>query len=209
MTAVAVFGVSGRTGVALTVAARARGWTVRGFARISSVAPTGSAVIRGDFADPAPIAAVVDATDAVCCVYGPRAPYVDVFCASATRAVIAAMRLTGRRRLVCVTGAMIGTVATRSRPMAWAREWFRWRRPEVARDRDEEEAIVMASDLDWTIVKPPRLTDAGPSSRVRVGPDLPVGLRSSVGRADLAAFMLDEIANPRFVRQRVLVLREH
>jgi putative NADH-flavin reductase len=209
MTAIAIFGVSGRTGVALTLAARARGWTIRSLARISSVTPTGAAVIRGDFADSARVSEVVEVADAVCCVYGPRAPFVDIFCASATRAVIAAMRQTGRRRLLCVTGAMIGTVVTRSRPMTWARAWFRWRRPAVARDRDEQEEIVMASDLDWTVVKPPRLTDAGRSGKVRAAANLGVGLRSAITRPDLAAFMLDEIANPRFVRQRVLVRGEH
>ncbi|MDH4045926.1 MAG: NAD(P)H-binding protein [Gemmatimonadota bacterium] len=209
MTAVAIFGVSGRTGGALTAAARARGWTIRSYARISSVAPSGVAVISGTFGDVAQIVPVVECVDAVCCVYGPRAPYVDVFCAAATRAVIAAMQRTPCHRLLCVTGAMIGDVPTRSRPMAWARSWFRWRRPAVAQDRDEQEAIVMASDLDWTIVMPPRLTEAGPSGRVLAGPDLPVGLRSAVSRADLAAFMLDEIATPRFVRERIIVQQGH
>lgn len=209
MTAVAIFGVSGRTGRALTAAARVRGWTIRGYARISSIAPIGVAVISGNVEDVAQIVPVVASADAVCCVYGPREPYVDVFCAAATKAIVAAMRRAGCRRLLCVTGAMIGDVSTRSRPMACARSWFRWRRPAVAQDRDEQEAIVMASDVDWTIVKPPRLNEARPSGHVLAGPDLPVGLRSAVSRGDLAAFMLDEIATPRFVRERVIVQQGH
>lgn len=207
MTTIAIFGVSGRTGEALTTAARARSWGVRSLGRISSVAPTGVAMIRADFDDAARVAQVVTGADAVCCVFGPRAPYTDVFCARATRAVVEAMRTVGCRRLLCVTGAMIGPLATRSRPMAWMRAWFVWRRPAVAADRDEQEAIVMSSGLDWTIVKPPRLTDAGPSDRVAAAPDLPVGLRSVLSRADLAHFLLDEIAAPRFRGQRVVVRR--
>lgn len=209
MTAVAIFGVSGRMGMALTEAGQARGWTIRGFARISSAAPIGAAVISGDFGNAKGIAEVVRAATAVCCVFGPRAPYVDVFCADATRAVIAAMQRAQCRRLLCVTGAMIGDAPTRTRPMAWARAWFRRRRPAVAQDRDEQEAIVMTSDRDWTIIKPPRLTETGPSGRVLAGADLPVGLRSAISRSDLATFMLDEIATPRFVRQRVIVQQGH
>jgi len=207
MTTVAIFGVSGRTGCALAAAASARGWTVRGLCRISSVAPTGAAVIHGEYQDCERVRQVVGGTDAVCCVLGPRPPHVDVFCAAATRAIVDAMTATGCRRLLCVTGAMIGDVPTRSRAASWLRAWFRRRRPAVARDRENQEAAVANSPLEWTIVKPPRLTDAGPSGRIVAGTALPVGLRSSVSRADLASFLLDEIAHPRFVRQRVIVQR--
>jgi putative NADH-flavin reductase len=63
----------------------------------------------------------------------------------------------------------------------------------------------MASGLAWTIVKPPRLTSGRLSGRIVAGPDLPVGLRSYVSRADLATFILDEITRARFIRQRVVV----
>jgi putative NADH-flavin reductase len=205
MTTVAIFGVSGRAGHALTAAARARGWSVRSFCRISSVAPTGTAVIHGDFHEPERVRLVVEGARAVCCVVGPRTPYRDVFCALATRAIVGAMEAAGCRRLLCVTGAMIGDVPTRSRPMSWMRAWFGWRRPAVARDREEQETIVAASTLDWTIVKPPRLTEAEPCGRTAAGPELRVGLRSSISRADLATFLLDEIADPRFVHQRVII----
>jgi putative NADH-flavin reductase len=164
-------------------------------------------VIHGEFQDCGRVRQVVQGADAVCCVLGARPPYADVFCAAATRAVMEAMATAGCRRLLCVTGAMIGDVPTLSRPMSWLRAWFRWRRPAVARDREDQEAAVVDSPLEWTIIKPPRLTDAGPGGGTVVGPALPVGLRSSVCRADLASFLLDEVAHPRFVRQRVIVQR--
>ena len=89
--------------------------------------------------------------------------------------------------------------------MAWMASWYRRRRPDQARDRDEQERIVMASGLDWTIVKPPRLTSARPCGRLVAGPELPVGLLSYISRADLATFMLDEIARPRFIGKCVVV----
>lgn len=207
MTTVAIFGVSGRTGYALTAAARARGWSVRGFCRISSVAPTGALLIHGDLRDAARVRDVVEGADAVCSVLGPRPPYVDVFCADAARAIVAAMAAGTCRRLLCVTGAMIGDGPSRSRPMEWMRAWFRQRRPAVARDRDEQEAVVMNSGLRWTIVRPPRLVEAAPRGPVAAGIDLPVGLRASLSRADLATFLLDEIAEPRFMHRRVIVHR--
>jgi putative NADH-flavin reductase len=148
---------------------------------------------------------VVEGATAVCCLLASRAPYVDLFCADATRAIVDAMEAEDCRRLLCVTGAAIGRVPSRSRPMSWMRAWFGRRRPAVARDREDQEAVVTGSALDWTLVKPPRLTDAGPRGRIVAGPDVAVGLGSSLSRADLANFLLDEIAHPRFVRHRVIV----
>lgn len=136
---------------------------------------------------------------------GPRPPYTDAFCAAATAAIIAAMKQTSCHRLVCQTGAMIGPASNRSCPMEWmARVFARWRR-ESARDREEQERIVESSSLDCTIVKPPRLTDSPPQGRVQASSLLRIGLRSKISRADLAAFIFDEVQTGRFVRQRIFV----
>jgi hypothetical protein len=54
-------------------------------------------------------------------------------------------------------------------------------------------------------VKPPRLTDSPPQGRVQAGSWLRVGLLSTIGRADLAAFLFDEVQTGRFLRQRIFV----
>lgn len=204
----ALFGITGKTGAALATAAAARGWRVRGLARPASPAPAGvleAQLVRGDLTDPARVSETVAGATAVCCVIGPRPPYSEVFCTAATAAIIAAMRRTAVRRLICQTGAMIGATANRSWLFERLARAFARRYPAGAQDRIEQERLVAASDLEWTIIKPPRLTEGGATGAVRAGPTLPVGLRSRISRADLAAFILDEIDAPRFVRERVFV----
>lgn len=203
-----IFGINGRTGRELARTAGAQGWHVRGFVRPTSDRETDFGdcrIVRGSFAEAERVVAAVDGSDAVCCVLGPRPPYTEVFCAEATAAILAAMARTGSRRLVCLTGAMIGPAPNRSRAMEWMARTYARRQPEAARDRLEQERLVEAADLEWTLVKPPRLTDAPPSGRVQAGTALPVGLLSRIGRADLAAFLLDEAEAGRFVRQCVFV----
>ena len=55
------------------------------------------------------------------------------------------------------------------------------------------EPLIAASGLDWTIVRPPELSrpPTRPGSTA-TGTDLPIRLWSSIGRADLAAFLVDE-----------------
>lgn len=199
-----VFGISGRTGRALLAAASR--WRVRGFVRPGREIP-GVELVVGTFSDADQVQRAVSGAAAVCCVFGQRPPYTDVFCEAATEAIVNAMRVVGCDRLVCQTGAMIGVGQglRRSRPMQWTVRWFERRRPAIAQDRAGQERVVTESNLRWTIVKPPRLVDGHPRGRVQAGPDIRVGLLSRIRRADLAAFLLRETEDCAFLRSRVVV----
>jgi len=69
-----------------------------------------------------------------------------------------------------------------------------------------QEQLVRESGLEWTLVKPPRLTDGRARGRVVAGIDLQIGLSSSIRRADLAAFLVGECLEPRFAKQAVYVI---
>lgn len=204
----AIFGISGRTGFELAKLASLKGWEVRGLVRPTSTVENDTrncSIVRGNFDDLDRVIETIADSTAVCCLIGPRPPYTDVFCATATAAIIAAMKQTGCRRLICQTGVMIGPAPNRSRPMEWTAKTFaRWH-PEVARDREEQERLIESSGLDWTIIKPPRLTDSPPHDQVQASPFLEVGLLFQISRADLAAFIFDEVQIGRFVRQRIFV----
>jgi len=204
----AIFGMSGRTGRTLAKLANLKEWELCGYLRSTSVfeGDIGTCrIVRGNFDEPDRVLETITDNTAVCCLIGPRPPYRDVFCATATATIIAAMKQTGCRRLICQTGAMIGPAPNRSYPMEWTAQAFAKWHPDVARDREEQEQLIESSGLDWTIVKPPRLTDSPPHHRVQVNPCLRVGLLSHISRADLATFILDEIEAGRFVGQRIFV----
>jgi putative NADH-flavin reductase len=206
----AVFGATGKTGLALVATARQRGWRVRALVRGQAGALEGQPgveIVHGTFSNLEGVQAVINGATAVCCVFGPRAPFTDLFCADATRGLIEAMRRAGVRRLIVQTGAMVGANLPN-----WTFAWrlmtsmYQRQQPEGARDRLEQERLVRQSSLDWTIIKPPRLTDAPPSGRTKAGPDVRVGLLSRISRADLTDFLMDEIERPRFVGQAVFVV---
>lgn len=121
-------------------------------------------------------------------------------------AVVEAMRATGTRRVVAVSAAPIGPPAggwaTRrvARPLLW-----RLLRAHYT-DLDRMERLLRESGLDWTVVRPPRLTDGPATGR----PQLVVGgaaRRSTVSRADVADAMLRLIADPAAVGRAVGVAR--
>jgi len=65
-------------------------------------------------------------------------------------------------------------------------------RAELA-DKERQEAVVTASDLDSTIVRPARLSNRPATGRLRAQARLPVSIRNSISRADVAQFVIREL----------------
>jgi uncharacterized protein YbjT (DUF2867 family) len=61
------------------------------------------------------------------------------------------------------------------------------------RAKGAADAYVREQDLDWTIVRPGRLTDEAGTGQVRLGPDVEYG---EVPRADVAATLLGVLDDP-------------
>ncbi len=206
----AVFGATGETGQALVAFALKRGWKVRAFVRTQANAslalPPGLSVVRGNPERFEDVDATLRGSDAVCCAIGPRKRDLRPFCAPLTQLIVERMLATGVRRIVCLTCAMAGDLAANVAPALRARAALaRGRRPELMADRGAQEAVLMRSALDWTLVKPPRLTTASRSGTIHADVTLPVRLVDHIGRSDLAEFMFRAATQDRFVRQRVYV----
>ena len=160
--------------------------------------------------------AAVGGRDAVLSGLGPRSNS-DVGVASAgTAAMVKAMQATGTRRLVLVSAAPIGTVPSPSHPHPprhdpgdgfFMRHFFSPLTKLALRNQYGDlaamEEIVRDSQLDWTIVRPPRLTDKPPTGRYRTayGHNLRRGFL--ISRADVADLMLRLIGDPTSIGQVV------
>jgi hypothetical protein len=119
---------------------------------------------------------------------------------------VGAARDAGVRRLVVVTGAMIGHPPEH---LSWLYRFvpahLAGEQAALLADRRLQEDLVRTSGLDWTLVRPPRLGLGHPTGRVVAGPDLDVGLLARVDRADLARYLLDVASDPAMVGQAVSV----
>ena len=71
---------------------------------------------------------------------------------------------------------------------------------------DERQSVSLTeqSDLDWTVVRAPFLNNQPPKGTYRVG-HLGIDAGSRVTRTDLAAFVLEELMNAKYIRQLPLV----
>jgi putative NADH-flavin reductase len=206
---ICIFGASGATGKVLTQMAMERGFDVVAFVRSLAAKeqlPPGVTSIVGDLYSRNDVEQALAGCEAVICALGPRPNSADIFCADATQNIIEAMKAQGVRRLLCITGAMIGDYPYLSWFMRWMKNYYQKQQPALARDRSEQEQRVEASELEWTLVKPPRLTNGRGRGRVQSGENLQVGALSSISRVDVSRFILDQVESTEYVCTRVLVM---
>jgi putative NADH-flavin reductase len=165
-------------------------------------------------ADPEALGPAVAGADAVLSGLGPRSVSEAGIASLGTQAIVQAMEATDVRRLVIVSAAPIGTVASPGRPEPpkhdpgdglFMRHLFSpmikaaFRKPYA--DLALMEDIVRESGLDWTIVRPPRLTDKPLTGAYRTayGQNLRHGVL--VSRADVAHLMLRVLDEPETIKQ--------
>lgn len=117
-----------------------------------------------------------------------------------TAAALGAMEENGVRRVLVTSAAPIGEQGPRKslpyRIVGWI---FR----DAHRDLAEMETVVRSSPLDWTVVRPPRLTNGPRTGRYRLAMGENVASGFSVSRADLAEALLRLVDDPDASKQCV------
>lgn len=160
-------------------------------------------VVTGDAFDVPSVEQVVRDADAVCSALGvgsERPPGVTP--SEGTENVLDAMEQFLVSRIVTATAAGVGSSGDR------AGLGYRLRalvERERFADLARQERLIRESDREWVIVRPARLTDGPRTGDYRVGPDIEVGLRSTVTHADLAAFMLEQVVEDTYLRRAVTI----
>jgi putative NADH-flavin reductase len=213
-----IFAATGGIGRQVLEQALAAGHDVTAVARNPAKVAADVRVIRADLAQPdrAVLASAVEGADAVLSGLGPHSRAEAGIAAPGTRGIVAAMKAADVRRIVVVSAAPAGTVPTPGRPNPPKHDpadgfFMRHVLGPVSKvalgpvfaDLAEMEDVLRDSGLDWTSVRPPRLTD-GPATgayRTAAGQNLRGG--TVVSRADVAALMLAVLDRPETFGQTI------
>ena len=199
-----IFGASGKTGIPLTQQALDAGYQVTAFVRDPNKLPITHerlTVVKGDAADPAAVEAAVTGADAVISALGPTPTAPPGIHTTATRNIVAAMKKQGVRRLVSLTGA--GVEAPEDQPKLInhiIKLALKTLAGDVLRDGQGHALIIQSSDLDWVIVRGPRLQDGPRTGNIKVG-WVGVGTGTTINRPDLAEFMIKQATSDTYLRK--------
>jgi putative NADH-flavin reductase len=194
-----VLGATGNTGKEVVELALARGHRVTAFVRSPhKMTRTHErlSVTQGELTSAAALARALPGHDAVISALGP--PTREAFrpsrllaeCAGTT---VAAMTQAGVRRLAIVSAAPLFP------EKGLKFRFFRWFLQHHLRDLEAMEAVVRATDFEWTIARPPRLVKSEDRTYDSAENALPARGRSMSFGA-VATFLVDCIEQHRHLR---------
>jgi putative NADH-flavin reductase len=203
-----VFGATGAVGGLLVDQALACGHHVTAVVRDADRFPHRTGVTVAEVPDLTAVDSllpVVEGRDAVLSGIGPKSRKDTAVASTTGLSILRALELAGVRRFVWVSAAPVGPVPEGD---AWLNRRVVF--PLIGRllrdiyaDLGVVEEMLRRSDLDWTVVRPPLLTN-GPLTqkyRTAIGANVRGGFR--VSRADVAHCMLSALDNPATIGEAV------
>jgi putative NADH-flavin reductase len=209
---IAIFGASGATGKLLTERSLAAGHNVNALLRTPANFPFSGQVkvVHGDAFDHAPVLETVQGSDVVLSALGAHSPLRNEnVLPRIVPFIVDAMRQAGVRRIIALGSAGALPDSLDKQP-----EWRRWIIQNIVyttflkwpvAEQISQYATLSASNLDWTMVMPPMLTNGRARGHCRIdGEALPPN-GSKISRADVADFMMQQIANPQWMRKGVYI----
>ena len=206
---VVIFGASGATGQRVVERALEAGHYVSAFVRTPgklTISHQNLRVLEGNVADAPGVARAVHGQDAVVSTLGVGTPLKhDPAVISGVGHILDAMARANVRRIVYLSFTGVRDLRGAARYVIRPVVGYLLRH-EIA-DHEAKERLIKASPADWTIVHAPKLTNGPATGRYRTGPAIqgqsafPV-----ISRADVAAFIVEQLADRSFVRTVTRVL---
>jgi putative NADH-flavin reductase len=202
---IAVFGATGKTGRAVIEEALSAGHSVTAFARQADrITPAdGLNVIDGDALELAQVAPALKGQDAVvislgnsqnafALLFGARRTTPKNVCEVGTRNILAA--LPSERDIPVIVVGAFGTGDTAADLPFMFKLFYRLILREQMADKEKQDIVLKASAAAYTLIQPLALTDKPATGTWTTSRDGSYG-KSEVSRGDLAAFIVQRLAN--------------
>jgi putative NADH-flavin reductase len=125
----------------------------------------------------------------------------DTIVSDGTRNIVRAMERAGIKRFVCESSLGVGDSKWKMGMLHNLIAIPLFLR-NVFADKEAQEQIIASSRLDWVIARPGALTNGAQRNVYRAGSDVGNWLMPSrISRADVAAFMLEELTDGKYLRK--------
>ena len=193
---ITIFGGTGRTGAFVVREALEKGFDVSVLARDPAkmnLTDPRLTIFKGDIADIAAVEAAIKGSDAVLSVLGPTDNKPTFAVSRGMDNILAAMHANRVSRLVMTAGAGVGD--PNDAPgffNKFMNFMLKTMAKNVLEDMSRAVELVRSSDLDWTVVRLPMLTDDPKTGKVKVA-YVGKGMGARIARADIAPFLIDQV----------------
>lgn len=206
-----IMGATSGIGAATVKEALKRHLPVRAFARGAAKmdAHDGLEPFPGDALSPDDVAAALSGVRAVIYALGIKERVAmlwekETLFSQSTSILIPAMQAAGVKRLIAVTG--FGAGRSKSAMSSIERLGHRAILGRPYDDKDRQEALIMDSDLDWTIARPVILTN-GSATAPRVLREPNSWRNGLISRAAVASYLINAVENDLDIKADVVLAR--
>jgi putative NADH-flavin reductase len=211
---IAIFGASGATGTLLTKHSLAAGYQVTSLLRSPEKFSLRDRVhiVQGSPFDLAAVRRTIADADVVLSALGANSLKKEDVLERAIPQIVAAMEQTASEprpiRRIIVLGSAGALPTSLDKQPAWRRwivqnivynTFLKW----PVASQISQWNNLSRSNLDWTMVMPPMLTDGAAHGAYRVDGDALPRNGSRISREDVAAFMMQQIDDPQWLRKGV------
>jgi uncharacterized protein len=209
---IAIIGANGKIGSRITEEALNRGHSVTGIARHPEMGVQNDRVkwVKANALDSKLLAATISGQDAIISAFGidwSRPETYPLF-TDMSHSLLGAAKEAGVKRLLVVGGAGSLEIAPGVQLVDTAGFPETWR---LGADEQRKSLNIFYGEtvLEWTFFSPAIMIEPGPrTGKFRLGKDNPVfdeKGNSDISYDDYAMAMIDELENPRFIRQRFTI----
>lgn len=211
-TPILIMGATSGIGALAVSEAVERGLPVRAFARSADrIDPTDLLdPFKGDARSSEDVSAALSGVRAVIYALGIKERLAmlweeETLFSESTAILLEAMKSSDIRRLVVVTGFGAGRSRSAMSKIESLGHKAILGRPYA--DKDRQEALIEASDMDWTIARPVILRNGPKSGRIQVLRDPSKWRNGLVSRADVASYLVDAVEHDLDVQADVVLAR--
>ncbi len=213
---IAIFGASGATGTLLTERCLAARYNITALLRTPEKFPLRDQVhiIQGSAFDLASVCQTISGADVVLSALGANSLSKEDVLERAVPQIITAMQQIASQpnpaRRIIVLGSAGALPASLDKQPAWRRSivqniiyktFLKW--PVASQISQWND--LSHSDLDWTMVMPPMLTNGPARSAYRIDGDALPRNGSRISRSDVADFMMLQINDPQWIKKGVYI----
>jgi putative NADH-flavin reductase len=213
---IAIFGATGATGTLLTQRCFIAGHHVTALLRTPEKFPLRDRihVVQGSPFDLAPVSQTIEGADVVLSALGANSLKKEDVLERAIPQIVAAMHETAAQpkpvRRIIVLGSAGALPTSLDKQPAWRRwivqnivynTFLKW---PVASQISQWQNLSH-SNLDWTMVMPPMLTNSPAHGTYRIDGDALPRNGSRISRQDVADFMMQQIDNPQWIKKGVYI----
>ena len=198
-----ILGATGPTGHQLVSRALEAGHSVAALVRDPRKVTESIEVIQGDATNASAVADAARGRDAIVSALGSSNSLKGGIMMRAVPVLLPAMQQNGVKRLILQSS--FGVAESFDEATAIQKFFFRTLLRSIYADKAKADAMIEGSALEWTIVRPVRLTNGPRSGKYRVSERFDARGPKNVSRGDVADFMIRELTERKWIRKIAVI----